>query len=252
MNLATNARDAMPEGGKLTIATDLVMLDERFAKNHDLAKPGRYAKLTVTDTGVGMDEETQKRIFDPFYTTKEVGKGTGLGLSIVYGIIKKHNGAIGCYSEPGMGAVFTLFFPVTEGEIDEAAPEAAAVIRGGTETILLAEDDEPVRKLTRNLLEEYGYTVLEAIDGEDAVSRFKEHQDAVDLLLLDLIMPKKNGKEAYDDIRKLKPGIKAIFSSGYEADIIQKRGKLVKGLNFLAKPVIPEELLAKIRKVLES
>jgi PAS domain S-box-containing protein len=252
MNLATNARDAMPEGGKLTIATDLVMLDERFCKNHDLAKPGCYAKLSVADTGIGMDEETQKRIFDPFFTTKEVGKGTGLGLSIVYGIIKKHNGAIGCYSEPGMGAVFILFFPVTEGEIHEEAPEAAAVIRGGTETILLAEDDEPVRKLTRDLLEEYGYTVLEAVDGEDAVSRFKEHQGAVDLLLLDLIMPKKNGKEAYDDIRKLEPGIKAIFSSGYEADIIQKRGNLVKGLNFLAKPVIPGELLVKIRKVLES
>ncbi|HLO26568.1 MAG TPA: ATP-binding protein, partial [Geobacteraceae bacterium] len=252
MNLATNARDAMPEGGKLTIATELVKLDERFIKNHDLSMPGLYAKMSVTDTGLGMDEETQKRIFDPFYTTKDVGKGTGLGLSIVYGIIKKHNGCIGCYSEPGIGSVFNAFFPVIQEEIQEAAPEPVTVIRGGTETILMSEDDESVRKLTRDLLEEYGYTVIESVDGEDAVNKYREHRDAVQLLLLDLIMPKKNGKEAYDEIRKLKPDIKAVFSSGYEADIIQKRGKLVKGLNFLAKPVIPKELLTMIRKVLDS
>ena len=125
MNLATNARDAMPEGGKLAISTEIVKLDDRFVKNHDLAKPGLYTKLSVVDTGIGMDEETQKRIFDPFFTTKEVGKGTGLGLSIVYGIIKKHNGTIACYSEPGMGSVFTLFFPAIEEEIREAVPEEA-------------------------------------------------------------------------------------------------------------------------------
>jgi PAS domain S-box-containing protein len=252
VNLATNARDAMPEGGKLTIATDMLRLDERFIKNHDLAKTGTYAKLSVSDSGVGMDEETQKRIFDPFYTTKEVGKGTGLGLSIVYGIIKKHNGAIGCYSEPGMGSVFNIFLPVTTGEIPEVVPVAPAVIRGGEETILLAEDDEAVRKLTRDLLEEYDYTVIEAVDGEDALERFREHRDSVQLLLLDLIMPKKNGKEVYDVIKKQKPGIKVIYSSGYQGDIIQKRGKLANNLNFLEKPVIPEDLLALVRKVLDS
>jgi PAS domain S-box-containing protein len=252
MNLATNSRDAMPSGGKLIISTELVRLDERFVKNHDLAKEGLYAKMTVADTGVGMDADTQKRIFDPFYTTKEVGKGTGLGLSIVYGIIKKHNGTIGCYSEPGMGAVFTLFFPAIQDEFLETAPETTPIVQGGTETILMCEDDESVRKLTRDLLEEYGYTVIEAVDGEDAVSKFREHHDTVQLLILDLIMPKKNGKEAYDEIRMMKPDIKVIFSSGYEADIIQKRGKLVKGLTFLPKPVIPEELLANIRKVLDA
>ena len=252
MNLATNARDAMPEGGKLTISTEMVKLDDRFVKSHDLAEPGRYTKLSVADTGVGMDGETQKRIFDPFFTTKEVGKGTGLGLSIVYGIIKKHNGAIACYSEPGMGSVFTLFFPAIQEEIRETLPEEAAAVRGGSETILMAEDDESVRKLTRDLLEEYGYAVMEAVDGEDAVSKFREHEDSIQLLLFDLIMPKKNGKEAYDEIKQLKPGIRVIFSSGYEAEIIQKRGKLSKSLNFLAKPVIPEELLAKIRKVLDT
>jgi CheY-like chemotaxis protein len=252
MNLATNARDAMPAGGTLTVTTELVRLDERFVKNHDLSKEGLYARMTVADTGTGMDEETVKRIFDPFYTTKEVGKGTGLGLSIVYGIIKKHNGTIGCYSEPGAGAVFTLFFPAIQEELHESTSESLAVIRGGTETILMSEDDEAVRKLTMDLLEEYGYTVIEAVDGEDAVNKFREHRDTVQLLFLDLIMPKKNGKEAYDEIRLMKPDIKVIFCSGYEADIIQKRGKLVKGLNFLPKPVIPEELLAKIRKVLDS
>jgi PAS domain S-box-containing protein len=252
MNLATNSRDAMPAGGRLTISTELVKVDERFAKNHELPKDGLYAKMTVTDTGKGMDEETQKRIFDPFYTTKEVGKGTGLGLSIVYGIVKKHNGTIRCYSETDMGTVFSLFFPAIQEELRESAPEDLSVAQGGDETILMSEDDEAVRKLTRDLLEEYGYTVIEAVDGEDAVNKFREHRESVQLLILDLIMPKMNGKEAYDEIRKSKPDIKVIFSSGYEADIIQKRGKLVKGLNFLPKPVIPEELLAKIRKVLDA
>jgi two-component system, cell cycle sensor histidine kinase and response regulator CckA len=252
VNLATNARDAMPKGGKLTIATDLVRLDEWFVRNHGLAKAGSYAKLTVTDTGTGMDRDTQKRIFDPFYTTKEVGKGTGLGLSIVYGIIKKHNGTIVCYSEPGMGSVFSIFLPVTAGEIPEAAPAAPPVIRGGAETVLLAEDDESVRRLTGDLLREYGYTVIEAQDGEEAIMKFREHRGRVQLLLLDLIMPKKNGKEVYDAIKKLKPGIKVIYTSGYESDMIHKRGKLPMDLNFLAKPVIPEDLLAIIRKVLDS
>ena len=199
-----------------------------------------------------MDKETQKRIFDPFYTTKEVGKGTGLGLSIVYGIIKKHNGTIVCYSEPGLGSVFSIFLPVTEGKIPKAEPAVPAVIRGGAETILLAEDDESVRELTRDLLQEYGYSVLEAQDGEEAIMRFRENRDSVQLLLLDLIMPKKNGKQVYDAIKKLKPGIKVIYTSGYESDIIQKRGKLPKDLNSLPKPVIPEDLLAIVRKVLDS
>ncbi|HEY6871997.1 MAG TPA: PAS domain S-box protein [Geobacteraceae bacterium] len=252
MNLATNARDAMPGGGALSIATDLVLLDERFAKSHGLKRPGRYAKLQVADTGIGMDGDTVKKIFDPFFTTKEVGKGTGLGLSIVYGIIEKHNGAINCYSEPGMGAIFTIFMPVVRARVADAVPEAVVQVCGGTETILMAEDDGVVRKFARELLEEYGYTVIEAVDGEDAVLKFRAHRDAVQLLVLDLIMPKKNGMEAYEEMRKLKPSVKAIFSSGYEEETVHKKGKLEPGLNYLAKPVTPETFLTKIREVLES
>lgn len=252
MNLATNARDAMPDGGRLSVATDLVMLDERFIRSHGLSKPGPYAKLTVADRGIGMDEDTVKKIFDPFFTTKEVGKGTGLGLSIVYGIVEKHDGSISCYSEPGMGAIFTLFFPAIQAKVAEAAPETALQAVGGTETILMAEDDGTVRIFTRELLEDYGYTFIEAADGEDAVEKFREHQCSVQLLILDLIMPRKNGREAYEEIKKLKPDIKVIFSSGYEADIINRKGMLAEGLNYLAKPVTPKQLLAKIREALDT
>ena len=252
MNLATNARDAMPGGGMLSIATDLVMLDGRFVRNHGLQKPGPYAKLTVADGGVGMDEETAKKIFDPFFTTKEVGKGTGLGLSIVYGIVEKHNGAISCYSVPGTGTVFTIFLPAIEEEVTEVAQEPTLQAVGGTETILMAEDDRVVRLFTRELLEEYGYTFIEAVDGEDAVTKYAENRDAVQLLILDLIMPKKNGREAYEEIKRLKPDIKVIFSSGYEAEIIRKKGTLPAGLNYMAKPVTPKQLLAKIREVLDT
>ncbi|MCM2358397.1 MAG: PAS domain S-box protein [Geobacteraceae bacterium] len=252
MNLATNARDAMPEGGRLSIATDQITLDERFVMSHGMGRAGTYAKLTVADTGGGMAQETVKRVFDPFFTTKEVGKGTGLGLSIVYGIIEKHNGSISCYSEPGMGAIFTMFIPAIRAKVVEAAPEAALQLVGGTETILMAEDDGVVRKFARELLEEYGYKFIAAVDGEDAVLKFRENRDAVQLLILDLIMPRKNGREAYEEIRQLNPGVKVIFSSGYEADIIQRKGKLEAGLNYLAKPVTPEKFLSKIREVLDS
>jgi CheY-like chemotaxis protein len=252
MNLATNARDAMPEGGKLSIATELVTLDHRFSKSRGLSAPGSYAKVTVADTGVGIDQDTMKRIFDPFFTTKSVGKGTGLGLAIVYGIIEKHGGAISCYSEPGMGAIFTIFIPAVQAKVEEAAPEADVHISGGTETILMAEDDGVVREFARDLLEEYGYTFIEAVDGEDVVQKFREHQDTVQLLILDIIMPRKNGMEAYEEIRKLKPAVKVIFSSGYEAAAILNKGKLKADMHYLAKPVTPANLLTKIREVLDS
>lgn len=252
MNLATNARDAMPAGGRLKISTDLIEADERFAKSHGLSKGGPHAKLRVSDTGTGMDEDTAKKMFDPFFTTKEVGKGTGLGLSIVYGIVERHNGSINCYSEPGIGSTFTIFVPVIQAKVDEADPEAVLHVPGGSETILMAEDDGVVRAFARELLEEYGYTCIEAVDGEEAVTKFREHRDSVQLLIFDLIMPKKNGSEAYEEIRALKPDIKVIFSSGYEAEIIQKKGKLAADLNYLAKPVTPERFLSKIRGVLDS
>ncbi|OGW65544.1 MAG: hypothetical protein A2222_02675, partial [Nitrospirae bacterium RIFOXYA2_FULL_44_9] len=243
MNLAANARDAMPEGGTLTIETGLEELDLDFLKIHEYGKQGMYAILTVTDTGHGMDENTRQRIFEPFFTTKEVGRGTGLGLSMVYGIIKQHSGYINCYSEPEKGTTFKIYLPVIESATEKTKKEEHITLSGGTETILLAEDEEEVRKLMRLALEEAGYKVIEAVDGKEAIEKFRENKDSIGLLLLDVIMPKMNGKGVYEEARKIKPGIKALFSSGYPADFIHKKGILEEGLNFISKPASPHEFL---------
>jgi two-component system, cell cycle sensor histidine kinase and response regulator CckA len=250
INLATNARDAMPKGGRLGIGTDVVELDQEFIKVHGYGTPGRYVALSCSDNGVGMDKETAQRVFEPFFTTKEVGKGTGLGLAIVYGIIKQHSGYINCYSEPGKGTTFRIYLPLTRtAPIKESIkPELPA--KGGTETILVAEDDIAARNLARQILETFGYTVIEAVDGEDAVAKFIAHQDRIQLIILDVIMPKKNGKEACDEILNLRPDMKCLFTSGYAADILDEQEK--KDLNFIAKPIIPNMLLKKIREILDS
>jgi two-component system NtrC family sensor kinase len=253
MNLATNARDAMPRGGTLTVTTEQVVLNEKFVAAQNFGTPGPYALITVTDTGCGMDETTRLRIFEPFFTTKEVGKGTGLGLAVAYGIIKQHDGYINVYSEPGTGTTFRIYLPLIPAKIREecrALPEEASV--GGTETILLAEDDEYVRAMTRSVLTDFGYTIIEAVNGADAVSKFTEHNESIDLLLLDLIMPKVNGKEALDEIRQIRPGIKAIFSSGYAPDTIRQKAALADGVHLIAKPASPTELLRKVRQVLDE
>ena len=198
MNLATNARDAMPDGGLITIETKLVELGEEYIETHGYGKPGMYALISVTDTGEGMDENIREKIFEPFFTTKEVGKGTGPGLSMAYGIIKQHNGYINVYSEFGKGTTFKIYLPLTTAEVEERKPTEPTITISGTETILLAEDDADVRTFTKSVLEEFGYTVIEAGNGEDAVKRFIENKDKVQLLLLDVIMPKKNGKEVYE------------------------------------------------------
>jgi CheY-like chemotaxis protein len=252
MNLVTNARDAMPEGGILTITTGFRNLDSRFAQTNGYGEPGNYALLTVSDSGTGMDDETVKRIFEPFYTTKEVGKGTGLGLSIVYGIVKKHNGFINCYSEPGKGTVFSIYLPALQEAAYPLATPPQEQLVGGTETILLAEDDVEVRKITRSLLEEHGYRVIEAVDGEEALLKFRKHWEEVHLLLLDVIMPHKNGWEVYVDISRMRPDIKVIFSSGYSAEIIHQKGMLTEGINYLTKPHTRQLLLSKIREVLNQ
>jgi CheY-like chemotaxis protein len=251
MNLATNARDAMPEGGCLTIETRPVRIDEEYVKRHIFATPGMYALLSVTDTGIGMDEKTKERIFEPFFTTKEVGKGTGLGLAIVHGIVKQHNGKINVYSEPGRGTTFKIYLPLIGKEAVEAEISELPPPKGGTETILLAEDDETVRELIKNILEESGYKMIEAVDGEDAVEKFKGNKDRIHLALFDVIMPKKNGKEACEEIKSIIPDIKTIFMSGYTADIVSRKGILEEGLAFIAKPVSPDELLRKVREVLD-
>jgi CheY-like chemotaxis protein len=250
MNLVTNGRDAMPDGGQLTITTGLINLDSKFALTHGYGNPGIYALLAVGDTGTGMDDETVKQIFEPFYTTKEVGKGTGLGLSIVYGIVKKHNGYINCYTEPGKGSVFTVYLPAIRETADLLPAPTLPRLAGGTETILLAEDDAAVRRITRDFLEEQGYRVIEAADGEDALARFRKHWEEIHLLVLDVIMPKMNGKEVYDEISRMRPDIKAIFTSGYSAEIVQQKGMLDEGTICLPKPLPQQVLLARIHEVL--
>lgn len=253
MNFATNARDAMADGGLLTIEAELLELDEEYIKTHAYGEPGKYAVVSMTDTGAGMDEEVRKRIFEPFYTTKELGKGTGLGLAMVYGIIKQHKGHINVYSELGKGTTFKIYLPIVEAVVaEETRSMELTGILGGVETILLAEDDAEVRKLTKNVLEEFGYTVIEAEDGEEALNKFTGNEDSVRLLLLDVMMPKKNGREVYKEIRRTHPAMKALFMSGYTANVIHKKGILEKELNFISKPLAPSDLLRMVRKILDT
>jgi CheY-like chemotaxis protein len=198
-----------------------------------------------------MDAETLAHVFEPFFTTKGRGRGTGLGLATVYGIVKQHRGIIDVESAPGSGTSFHLYFPLISKDAESADDRSAAKLTGGTETILVAEDDEIIRNLTRSVLTEFGYEVIEAMDGEEALRIFGENRDRIDLLLLDVIMPRKNGKAAYEEMRRIKPGIKALFMSGYSADMISKEGILEKDLRFISKPVSPTELLMKVREVLD-
>jgi len=252
INLVTNSRDAMPKGGNLTIETSFQDISDSFQHAHGDAPLGQYACISISDTGHGMNEETCSKIFEPFFTTKEVGKGTGLGMAIVYGIIQQHNGFISVYSEQGEGTVFRIYLPIFEtqhnGVIEDSIP---AETRGGTETILLAEDDVSVRKLTVSILTKFGYDVIQAEDGLDAIAKFVAHQDMVSLVLMDMIMPKMNGREAYDEIRKINPDVKVLFSSGYTADFIEKRGVSEAGIELIMKPVQPMDLLRKVREILD-
>ncbi len=252
INLVSNARDSMPDGGTLGLRLERCEIDDGLCQNHASIVPGMYVVLSVSDTGVGMDEQTRERIFEPFYTTKAMGKGTGLGLAIVYGIVQQHNGHICVSSEPGSGSVFTIFLrDVGVKTVDSPVVEKSEPIGGG-ETILLAEDEQTVRDLVRSVLEEFGYSVMLAENGEEALRVFEKNSEQIDLLLFDVIMPKKNGKEAYDLIRKLDPSIPALFMSGYTGDVLNNKGVHEEGLNFLAKPVSPEEILRKIRIVLDA
>ncbi len=252
MNLVTNARDAMPGGGSLTLRTGLVELDDAFIEAHGYGNHGSYAFISVSDTGVGIDKETREKIFQPFFTTKVVGKGTGLGLAMVYGIVTQHQGYIMVESEPGKGTTFTVYLPAITPQ-EEALPTTAdSPLRGGTETILVAEDDEKVRKLSDIVLREYGYEVILAEDGEDAVRKFIENMDRIQLVILDVIMPKKSGKEAYEEIKRLRHEARVLFSSGYTADRID-RGKMVEeGFDFIVKPAQPKDLLRKVREILDK
>ncbi len=249
INLATNARDAMPDGGTLTISTSITEIDDGFIKTHGYGTHGKYALISVSDTGTGMDGKTKAQIFEPFFTTKEVGKGTGLGLAIVYGIVTQHDGYIEVHSEPAKGTTFKIYLPIVKSAIEKTTTDTAANPKYGTETILLAEDDANVRKLIKTILEWYNYTVIETENGEDAVNKFAEKRDAIQFLLLDVVMPKKNGNEVYQEIKKMKPGIKTIFISGYNDDVVQK--KIPSGVKHFSKPIVPAMLLNAIRDGLD-
>lgn len=253
MNLATNARDAMSHGGSIVVSTETIMLDNYFVLARGFGRPGRYALLTFSDNGDGMDADIVKHIFEPFYTTKELGKGTGLGLSIVYGIIKKHNGYILCHSTIGLGTIFQIYLPLLD--LVPAAFEDTAQEKGedahGTGYILLAEDNETTRVFGKEILEEFGYPVIQAVDGEDALEKFKAGGTQISLVILDVIMPKMNGREVYEAMRALDPHARILFCSGYPKDVVVSQGGLDEGMNYLAKPFTPKELLMKIREVLE-
>lgn len=251
MNLVTNARDAMPNGGTVTVRTGIAELDGDLVRRQGFGQPGRYATISVMDTGMGMDATMREKIFEPFFTTKEPGKGTGLGLAIVYGIIKQHNGYIQVSSTPGTGSEFILFLPLAGDEETPRDTAPPADLKSGTETILVAEDDDDVRRLDRELLEECGYTVLEAANGSDALAVYLENRERIDLILLDVIMPKMNGREVYDEIRKVNTDARALFTSGYTGDILAGAAGIDQNVDFIAKPLTPDEFLGKVRELLD-
>ena len=251
MNLCINARDAMSDGGTLTIETSNIHFDEMYCTGQPYARPGHYAMLAVSDTGTGMDAATLERIFEPFFTTKEKGKGTGLGLATVYGIARQHGGFIHVYSEVGIGTTFRVYLPVSasQAQVPER-PEDSREIRGGTETILVAEDHEGLRELALETLKNLGYTVLPVPDGEAAVLEFERHPDAIDLLVLDVVLPKVSGPDAYSRICELKPGIPVVFATGYSADIALIN-EPHRNRPILQKPYSPRDLARKIRDTLD-
>jgi CheY-like chemotaxis protein len=253
MNLVINARDAMPTGGRLTLETKNVLLDDSYAHTHLGAPTGPCVMLVVTDTGQGMDEPTLARIFEPFFTTKAPDKGTGLGLATVYGIVKQSGGHITVYSEPGQGSSFKIYLPASETVPQRLArPSVQPVIRGGSETILLVEDEEMVRRLVQWTLLRQGYTLLEARGGDEALLLARQHQGQIDLLVTDVVMPQMSGRALAEQLKALRPQIKVLFMSGYTDDTVVRHGLLAAEIEFLPKPFSPEVLAAKVREVLDN
>jgi PAS domain S-box-containing protein len=251
MNLAVNARDAMPAGGQLIIETHNATLDETYCRQHPDAMPGAYVRVMVSDSGAGMDQELVKRIFEPFFTTKEVGKGTGLGLSMVYGIVKQHDGFIEVYSEVGTGTTFKIYLPVAKQKVNEEADPATPPLDGGTETILLAEDEESLRALAKDILEELGYTVIAVADGEEAANYYDAHRQTIDLVMLDIVMPRMGGRAAYERIHA-ESDVSVLFMTGYSAEMAHSHFIEEIGAPLLQKPYTIETLGRKVRDVLDA
>ena len=249
LNLALNARDAMPDGGTITIEIGDVELDPDYARTHFDVEPGPYVQLAVSDTGIGMDRETLKHVFEPFYTTKRSGQGTGLGLATVYGIVKQSRGTLSVYSEPGRGSTFKVYFPQAQG-IATRRPRAAdqPEAEGGLETILVAEDEEAVRELVRTVLMRLGYRVIVAADGLEAVELASREQ--LDLLLTDVIMPGLSGPETATRVRELQPDVRVLFMSGYTAGAIDRHSLLEQDAALLQKPFTPGLLASTVRMAL--
>ncbi len=252
MNLAANARDAMPRGGTFSIGSEAVDLDDAFIMTNGYGIRGKYALLTVTDSGAGIDNKTLERIFEPFFTTKAAGKGTGLGLSIVYGIVKQHNGYIVASSEPGSGTSFKIYFPLIQPPTRSTEPPQSSIPARGTETILLAEDNNSLRELTAMLLSESGYTVIPVENGEQALAKFSEKGDQISLLILDVMMPGKNGQEVLMEIRKIRQDVKVLFVTGRTDNVWTNADMIARGLHVLTKPILPAALMEKIREILDA
>jgi nitrogen-specific signal transduction histidine kinase/ActR/RegA family two-component response regulator len=252
LNLAVNARDAMPRGGKLTIETRHAILDEAYVKSHLAAKPGRWLMLAVSDTGVGMDAETQKRIFEPFFTTKEVGKGTGLGLATVYGIVKQSGGNIWVYSEPGKGTTVKIYLPIAEDFANMEAKIKQSEIAQGQGTILLVEDDELVRDLAADILEPSGYRVLPAANGIEALRICAEHVGEIELMITDVVMPQMGGRELAGRVALMRPDTLVLYISGYTDDAVVRHGVLDEEMSFLQKPFTPDTLARKVGDLLDT
>jgi CheY-like chemotaxis protein/two-component sensor histidine kinase len=252
MNLAVNARDAMPNGGTLRIETANVELDKEYCSDHIGAKPGSHILLTVSDTGQGMDKETLAHIFEPFFTTKEVGKGTGLGLATVHGIVNLHGGHMECYSEICQGATFKVYFPAIQTEQDMEAPTSETPIPGGTETVLLVDDDDAVRDWCQELLGSFGYEVITAGNGKEAVEMCQTMGDSISLVILDLIMPVMDGRQCLAEILRIKPSAKVIIASGYSESGPTSRSMTGGAKGFVEKPYNESQLLTTIRKVLDQ
>jgi CheY-like chemotaxis protein len=253
LNLALNARDAMPQGGQLLIETREVELDASHAQTHPEVRPGRYVVLVVGDTGCGMTPEVQARVFEPFFTTKGEGKGTGLGLSVVHGIVKQSGGHVSVDSLPGVGTTFKIYLPALEGPAARASAGVPAILpEGQGEVVLLVEDEEPVRAITVLLLENLGYRVLEAANGVEGLRLAMGNREEIALLLTDVVMPDLSGRELAETIRRRYPGLKVLFQSGYTGDVVARHGVLQAEVALLQKPFTLDALAKKVREVLES